>query len=431
MRTLVKNKRLTILIRTALAVVLVLLAGALAVRLYGKAKLDKAHKDAESAWRDEAPSRPANSLGEKDAIVWLAAGGRAAVIEGDARDRLADLASALKQPDLSTAQISQAEVLLDTNAPAITLLHRAEGLQASASPLFTPGGDWWKYDISKFTESITTGRLLALEARLAWRKGDWNRFFNSARLLAIWSQALESDPSSQSESNASMWLGTASEGLLTAALREAAQSPTCPLSMAINLPGLVPETDLLMPWRAFLHGQVKVAEDPYDDQVDARVLWPEMNGPEAFLDNLLLGDWIHANFIEYNVRLAMVSMKPYAREKDAIPGGFSVPSLRGKTWMPNSYLKGNLARLQGTLAQRQLAKAALEALAARQRLGYWPEASALPLGPDSFTGNPLRYEIMPDGVLRLSCPGLAALYAASPRDSGFKIADTWTLPAAR
>jgi hypothetical protein len=420
MRTLVRNRRLTILIRIVLSTVLLLLVAALAIRLHGKANLDKAYKAAESAWRSEAPSRPATSLGEKDAIVWLAAGARAAVIEGDARYALADLASALKQPELSTAQISQAEMLLDTNAPAITLLHRAEGLQA----LINPSSEFEEFDIVR---ALYASRLLALEARLSCRKGDWNRFFSSVRLLSIWTKALESDPASLMLPTP-LWLGAASEGLLIGTLREAAQNPALPRSMAINLPGLVPEADLLMPWRAFLHGQVNVAEDPYHNPVDAKVLWPEITRPEAFLDNLLLGDSIHANFVEYNARLAMASMKPYARDKEDIPDGFSVPSLRGTTWIPNGYLKGSLARLQATLAQRQLARTALTALSARQSPSHWPKASALPLGPDSFTGNPLSYEIMPDGALRLSCPGLAELYAASPRNSGIKIADTWTLP---
>jgi hypothetical protein len=416
METLVKNRRFSLAIRVLLVILIIVLASVLIVKVCGIVKVNKAYKISEGVFKETSSATPPRDLGEKDSLVWLAAGGRAAVLEGDSREVLYELSNPFKQPHLSSEQIAKAERLLAANSSAMTMLHRAEGLEAGTNPRVwrSMGGVYALY----------TTRLLALETRVAIRKGDYSRFFSSARLLTVWVEALQGEPGDAEVEDSSIAIGASCENFLISILKEAAETPGFADNFTAEARNLVPKSDPLRVWRSYLHTLVWLSENGDEKGPVFFEIRPEdENFAERFINNHMFNNYLLASYIEFYSSLANASRKPYSKENTTVPMGYFFPPFKGyKVWEDKF-----LGRIECVLAQRQLAKAAIEAIVARNSTGKWPDATALKPKDNPWTSSEFVYETPADGSLRISYKGLLELYNYCSPHSQTRVVETWNL----
>ena len=409
METLVTNKRLSTAIRILLVLFILISVSVLVIKVRGIVKLNNAYKVSEGIFKETVPDSPEKELGAKDALVWLAAGGRAVMLEGNFRDILYNCSNPYNMKQLSPAQIEKIEALFEANDAAMMLLHKAEGLEPGMNPrIWTGTGGLY---------ALYTSRLLALEARVAIAKGDYKRFLSAARPLAVWAEALQGKPWTAEFDDSSLALGLSAEAMLTGIVHEAVETPGFSSNFTAEAEKIIPGSDPLRAWRCYVHTLARKFEEGDKE-------WLQVFEGGDFTDDSLFArtnrylftNFIKAEFINYSRELVISSRKPFEK----------VPKADEATqdW---SWQYKFLAKIQCTLAERQLAKAAIMAVIAMNESGKWPEESRLGLKDNPWTLNRFVYSAGPDGNLTLSCEGLQNTYSAVGYNSPFRMAEKWEL----
>lgn len=428
MSVLIKNRPASIIIRIMLILVVAILAAVLAIKLYGKRELNKAYEHLAKMSKETAPAGQPGTPREQDAIVCIAAGAKSFVMDAPKIEKLKDYANVNKHPDLTSGQIAECESLLAESELTIKMIHKAEGMISLSKPISSWGITFTNIPDNAPQEMLVPSRLLSLEARLAWRKGDAETFVRSMNLQAKWMEAFNSDQTDPMGIEYSQIFGAISENRYMAVLRETFQAGRMTPEMAARILEAFPREDL----KKHLHDHfIRVASragkgypEPYNYFIDIR------EGYEWWrLYSFILGDLANARAMEYFLKTAEACDETYDKAKKSAPSGFFMPTFLGMKWYGESY-GGYIGNIHATMAQRQIAKACLTAIIERGRTGEWPSSSSLPSDMDSCTCGRLKYEIKADGSLKLSYPGMVKLCGPKTDKAwNWRISEEWTIPA--
>jgi hypothetical protein len=413
METLVTNKRLSTTIRILLVLFILISVSILVIKVRGIVKLNNAYKASEGIFKETVPDSPEKELGAKDALVWLAAGGRAVMLEGDFRDILYNCSNPYNMKQLSPVQVEKIEALFAANEPAMMLLHRAEGLEPGMNPhIWTGTGGLY---------ALYTSRLLALEARVAIAKGDYKRFLSAAQLLAVWTEALQGKPWTAELDDSSLALGLSAEAMLTGIVHEAVETPGFSSNFTAEAEKIIPGSDPLKSWRCYVHTIARKLEEGDRE-------WLQLFEGGDFTDDSLFArtnrylftNFIKAEFINYSRELVLSSRKPF----DKLPKADEAT----QDW---SWQYIFLGKIKFVLAERRLMEAALRAVASMNSTGRWPNKSALGLDQNPWTINDYICKTGADGTLTISCEGLQELYKSWMKQSPFGVEEKWELKAVK
>lgn len=430
MSVLIKNKPASIVIRITLILVVAVLAAVLAIKLYGKRELDKAFGHLAKVSKETVPVGQSLNPGDQDAIVCIAAGAKSFVMDTPKIEKMKDYANVNKHPELTSGQIAECESLLAESELTIKMIHKAEGMKSFAKPISSWGITFLNNPDNAPQEMLVPSRLLSLEARLAWRKGDADSFVRSMNLLSKWMEAFNSDQQDPLMNQYSQIFGAIAENRYMAILREAVQAGFMAPDTASRILEAFPREDL----KKHLHDHfIRIASragsdypEPYNYFTDLR------EGYEGWrLYDFVLGDLANARAMEYFLKTAEACDETYDKaEKDA-PEGLFMPTFRGMKWQCDSYGR-YIGNINATMAQRQIARACLSAIIERSRTGEWPSSSSLPADADPCTCGQLKSEIKPDGSLKLSYPGMVKLCGPKSHKAwNWMISEEWTIPVPR
>lgn len=377
------------ILRLLLALVVLVLAAALGLRLYGQYRLAQARKLADQVfagitWESCAPPAVA---GSDDATPLLQAGAVAWMVVGDDRSFLERLSTRLGST-WSPEERQRARSLFAKESAALELFHRAGELLFPAGSLF--GGPDDQAGDRILLGFIRSARLLAVHSQLAWQAGDHCQSWRSLKALAQLSASLQ-----HTNTVIGLILGVGAERLLHLALHPLLEDPAISADWLGKIAALVPRDDISHRWRCVL---LRERTRLYRDfgQFGFHIAGPH---------------W-EAGFLNLLAKLAGVMETPFGHH----PGWIPTPPLwrdgpAATFTAPNLISAG--ARLQHLAASRQLLLTALALrLQALTTGAYPPSLVDLPGAnrPDLFTGKPFQYAIEDDGSANLSSPDMAELY---------------------
>ena len=410
-------------VRVVGVALVVVLAGLLALRIYGNRRLTAAEREfmANVGPMAGPPDGSASVPDEENAAIYLRAGAEAVVLPGGDKAAAAELT--VGDPTRWNAQqVTEVRRILTANAPALELLHRAAGMTKSSFGLVDPANvvEDLKTKLP-LLKLLWAQRLLWLDAHLALRDGDMVRLADDARAMSVMAAALERETPLIAE-----LVGIAAEKILLGTVADAVANPHLDEAAVSNLSRVLLDVDLRAAWRRSLAFESKVP-----------------GGLQAFEGgSKTRGDLIRrvvylaapsywdAPYVEWMARLAEAVDVPYASRLS------SLTEQRPRSGLsPLAASIANLTQAAGRnqviLSERRLARLALalrrQALqtgAYPGSLAAFPEAGAA----DPFTGERLTFTLRPDGAARLSVPSGVELWDRMQKRVGFPGPFTWELP---
>ena len=398
-----------------LGVVLVLvLAGGLAVRVYGKRRLAVAETHRAAALAPyTAKDLSALPVPENEnAAVFLRAGALA-LVTTTAEAGLVGQAALKPAAQWLPEERAAVERSIAANAPALQLLQRGANLSRSS---FGPTAADLQSGMDSRTlpllALVRAARLCVADGRLALDSGDEVRLLRSAGVLAAIGRSLDAEAPLIAK-----LIGIAAERMFLGLVRQAAATPAMAPRTLDALDRLVGTSDLRTEWRRALAAEHALwtaaggeskrgGDDPGEDAG-----WG-LGG----LRRLVLGPLQEALAVEALADLAPAIDAPYAGESErpsATLGGIGRywTSLTAAPVVPN--LRNSAGRLQATLSQRRMARIALALRLHAASTGSLPDSLAsIPesAGADPFNGEALHYVRRADGSGLLELPGAEAAY---------------------
>ncbi|TAM48791.1 MAG: hypothetical protein EPN53_09005 [Acidobacteria bacterium] len=444
------SKALRLTVRTAGVVLVVVLAGFLALRIYGNRRLAAAEREFTAKVGPMAgnPYASAKVPDDENAAILLRAGAEAVVLPGGDKPLAGDL-TMIEAKRWNAQQVTEIRRILAANAPALELLHRAAPMTRSSFGLVDSVNEAEELDMTstrlglagpvKETEKFKAKmpilkllwgqRLLLLDARLALHNGDWQRFLTDAVSMSTMAVALERE-----SPLVAVLIGIAAEKILLTVTSEATARPDVSLETLRSLQSLLPETDLRATWRRAL----LVSAVGTDRRVAAVRADPKRMGEEGFgvkgrLLELLFGGIFAAQQRELYSDLVGVVDQPLGSNPRWADRGKARPksmfSVFESVMFPE--LAGSGGRVQSTMSLRNLADVALKVRIEGLRTGaYPPTLAAYPeaMRPDPFAAKPLSYVLRPDGSAVIAVRDFVVLWkrvSVGPVAQPF----SWELPA--
>lgn len=430
MSVLIKNRPASIVIRITLILVVAILAAVLAIKLYGKRELNKAFDHLAKMSKEVASTGQTENPGGQDAIMCIAAGAKSFVMDAPKVEKMKEYANVNKHPDLTPEEIAESESLLAESELTVKMIHKAEGMMSLSKPISSWGITFTNIPENAPHEMLVPSRLLALEARLAWRKGEADSYVRSMNLLSKWMEAFNSDQTDPLGNQYSQIFGAITENRYMAVLREAVQAGFMTPDMAFRTLEQFPKENL----KKHLHDHfIRVASragkgypEPYNYFTDIREGYDWWR-----FYSFVLGDLANARAMEYFLKTAEACDETYDKAEKNAPSGVFMPTFIGMRWRGDGGGYGRyIGNINATMAQRQIAKACLTAIIERGRTEQWPSSSSLPADMDPCTCGRLKYEIQADGSLKLSYPGMVKLCGPYTHKAwNWMISEEWTIPA--
>jgi hypothetical protein len=411
-------------VRVVGVVLVVALAGLLALRIYGNRRLAAAEREFRANLGPMAGNSYASPTvpDEENAAIYLRAGAQAVVLPGGDKALAAELTT-LVFKRWNPQQVSEISRILAGNAPALELLHRAAGMTRSSFGLTDPANvDEDLKDKLPLLKLLWAQRLLWLDAHLALRDGDTVRLLDDARAMSEMAAALERETPLIAE-----LVGIAAEKILLSTVADAVASPHLDGTAVSGLSNVLLDLDLRAAWRRSLAFEFKL---PGVSQVVRGELERKRNIVRSTI-YLAAPSYFDAPSVAWMARLLVAVDVPYGTRLLALAqqrpqSVFSPLAIR----TPNLVQAGG--RNQVILSERRLARVALalrrQGLATGaypDSLDAFPEASA----PDPFTGEHIVYTHRRDGSAELSVPGGVKLWERMQKNVGFAGPFTWELPA--
>jgi hypothetical protein len=389
--------------------VLLALAGSLALRVYGDRRLARARSALEqqgvslSLASYELPEVPK----EENAAVWFQAGAAAVVLSRE--DRTLMFASArLPSQEWDDERTQRVRALLAVNHGALETLHRGAPLSRSSFEVEYRKGASARMPGSGLR---TAAGLVVAEGRLALRDGNEQVFLLAESTVSRLADAMTREPV----------LITQIEGdyvekhALFLAVEVVAGAKDFPHALA-RLGDALPTGDRLAELRRSLGCEAAMMSTMFDA---GRELDDLLVGPDGSWHTLSLlnasgyARLIHAALVEASLRQRTVIDAPL---ETLLAFAWQRP-LRSR-W-PHRWLAETLSPVAGrvaletrlTLAARQLVRAAIDVRAAGLRDGRYPATA--PDGtafsqPNALNGRPLRYTRDGSGSARIEIPGVTA-----------------------
>ncbi len=411
-------------VRVVGVVLVVALAGLLALRIYGNQRLAAAEREFTANVGPMAghPDDSASVPDEANAAIYLRAGAEAVVLPGGDKAAAAELT--VGDPTRWNAQqVAEAGRILAANAPALELLHRVAGMTRSSFGPVNPANvvDDLRSKLP-LLKLLWAQRLLWLDAHVALGDGDTARLVEDARAMSVLAAALERETPLIAE-----LVGIAAEKILLGTVADAAANPHLDEAAVSDLSRVLLDVDLRTAWRRSLAFESKVpgglqafegSSKPRGSLIRSRIVY--LAAP-SFWD---------APYVEWMARLLKAVDVPYASRLS------SLTEQRPRSeFSPLAASIANLTQAAGRnqviLSERRLARLALalrrQGLATGvypDSLDAFPEASA----PDPFTGEHIAYTHRRDGSAQLSVPGGVKLWERMQRNVGFPGPFTWELP---
>ncbi|MFH1177230.1 MAG: hypothetical protein V1750_07465 [Acidobacteriota bacterium] len=392
------------------ALILIALAGSLALHLYGQRRFRLAKERFEAVTGPIelfVPARPVLSP-DQNAATWLVAGSEALVWSGEERYLIGELT--LKPfAAWSAAERETLRAVLNRNRATFEILRRAVPLAAADFGITYEEGVRAK--LPPLLKLLNAARLLLLEARVALANGDPAAALAGLSIVSRLAPALE-----QERATIVLLVGISSERIL---LTVAAEATAAPASWAAEpafldaLAATLPGTDLVALARQSMldNGRAMLSTAggslPWGPQSA-----PERTGWRDKVGRYLFGGLRDAESLAVSLELAEKTSTPWGEE----PGLFAPLPKSSWLWRLSSQMEASpkglravAGRAQLALAQRQLVSTAIALRRQAATTGSYPsDRPNLPaLGrPDPFTGKRLLYRPAADGTLQiaLDCP---------------------------
>ena len=419
-------------VRVAGVALVVALAGLLALRIYGDRRLAAA-KRAFAAKAGQGAGNPYASPivpDRENAAILLRAGAEAMVITGNERAQ----AGEMTMTPVEAWTPEQRDFLhryLESNGPALELLHRAAAMTRSSFGLRDPVNEVEELRVRlPLLKLLTAQRLLLLDARTALLTDNRERFLADARSMATMAVAIERE-----SPTIAVIIGLAAEKIFLTAASEATARPDAPVETVRSLQALVPDNDLRAVWRR----TVETDAFAIDRRVAAGHARPGMaaeegSGWRASLLQLCCGDIFNAQVWKLRAELLDVVDQPLGSSPAWADRGKASPRsifpVFELVMFPELARAGG--RVESTMSLRNLGNVALkvrlrglETGAYPQTLADYPEAQRA----DPFAARPLSYLRRPDGSAVIAVADFGLLWSrisdAGVRGQPF----TWELPA--
>ncbi len=405
------------------------LLGALAIHLYG------AHRLADVSRRYEREVGPLSTRAfvrpkiaiEDNAVTWQRPGILAVVFfTGD--QALVGSLSAKPFSDWSRDDIAKLDALLERNKPALALLERSRGMQASNWEIPYDQGTTAK--LPNLLAAINAAKMLAARGRLALGRGDRETAVAAAETLGALARSHESEPAT-----IVLLIGFAIERLQLTLVHELTASADTTRTELTRIDASICEEDEIGAVRQALRGSAAaIVQDV-----------PEVS--ETILTELHTALHRRIRRALANV-VAAVAVEAHQTAEKHIGGPVRAPlpdtsagPPRGGWWtaLHDSYapnIASVSARATATASARDLARLAIALRCAALLDGRYPATLPTITGvptDDPLTGGPRAYEIRADGsaelrstttaeIIRSISPGLQLPFDALYR---------FTLPAPR
>lgn len=411
-------------VRVVGVALVVVLAGLLALRIYGNRRLAAAEREfvANVGPMGGNPYASPSVPDEANAAIYLRAGAEAVVLPGGDKALAAEFTS-LDRTGWNAQQVTEIRRILAANAPALELLHRAAGMTRSSFGLVDPASvDEDLKTKLPLLKLLWAQRLLWLDAHLALRDGDMARLADDARAMSVMAAALERESPLIAE-----LVGIAAEKILLGTVADAAASPHLEAATVAGLSEALLDLDLRAAWRRSLAFEFKL---PGASQVVRREL-ERKGGIVRSAIYLAAPSYFDAPSVAWMAHLLVAVDVPYGTRLAPLAqqrprSVFSPLAIR----TPN--LIQAVGRNQVILSERRLARLALALRRQALQTGTYPDSLAafLEAGAlDPFTGERLTYTLRPDGSAQLSVLGGVKLWERMQKNVGFAGPFTWELPA--
>jgi hypothetical protein len=417
-------------VRAVGVAVVVALAALLALRIYGGRRLAAAER-AFAAKVGPTAGNPYASPPVPDdanAAIYLRAGAEALLLPRE-HAKVGDLTLA-PAAAWTPEQWEFLRGLLARNRPALELLHRAAGMTESSFGLRDPANEAEELKTRlPLLKLLWAQRVLFLDARVAERDGEPERFLLDAGSMATMAAALDRE-----SPMIAMLIGQAAEKLFLATVSEVAAQSEVPAQTLRKLQGMLLTNDLRAHWRRSL------LADAYG--IDRRVAsgrtepngqggaWTLLKGRAL---ELCCHDIFTAQQRELYADLVGIVDQPLGSGPRWADRGKAKPTspfgVFEAVMFPALARAGG--RVQSTMSLRNLADVALKVRIEGLRTGgYPPTLAAHPeaMRPDPFAAKPLSYTLRPDGSAVIAVPNFVLLWKrvsdAGPGSQPF----SWELP---
>jgi hypothetical protein len=409
--------------------VLLALAGSLALRVYGDRRLAKARNALEQQGVSlglasyDLPEVPK----EENAAVWFQAGAAAVVLGKE--DRTFMFASArLPGQEWDDERTQKVRALLAVNHGALETLHRGAPLSRSSFEVEYRKGASARMPGSGLR---TAAGLLVAEGRLALRDGNEEGFLLAERTASRLADAMTREPAMITQIEGDY----VEKHALFLAVEVVAGPKDFPHALA-GLGGALPTGDRLAEVRRSFGCEAAMMSTMFDagGQFDDLLVGPD--GSWHTLSVLNASGYarlIHAGYVEASLRQRTVIDAPL---ETLLAVAWQRPP---RSRWPHRWLAEVFTPIMGhaalgarlTLAARQVVRAAIDVRAAGLRDGRYPaitpEGTAFSQ-PNALNGRPLLYTLAASGSARVEIPGVTAKRLWDPHGRPLLAVD---LPAPR
>lgn len=428
MRPLRRNVGLALAILVLLALALPLGYRALGRRAAAQAAADLAAEVGPLALarcgRSDVPAA-------ENAAHWIQAGATAVALEPSDSALLRELR---RQPlmEWSAEQRAQASEIVERNAEALVLLHKAASFERSSFGLdFSLG---YSMPIPNLQAVLNGGRLLLAELGTKLVRGDVDGSLRSQRAIRSLARACQLESPAVFQFIGLALERLAWQGLQELTLAAEAQVEGAPALAEFRRPLLDTSLDEQLRRSVACEATVSLT-------VTASDLMRDLDVP-AWIRPLVpyLKDRAGARDMDYS-RLAM-SLYPRHSAAEILggsgrahvllsrpaPGVLNLPAYYGG-WIPNA-----IHRFKATESLRQLGSLALDLRQAALASGRYPaDLTEHPVaGANPYTGGPIAYHLEPDGSAWLEVPGASALWRSNnpstPSSENLGPSFVWRLP---
>jgi hypothetical protein len=412
-------------VRVLGVVLVVALAGLLALRIYGSRRLAAAERRFAAAVGpvEGNPCASDRVPDEQNAAIYLRAGIDATIFLDDDVPLVDDLTVT---PPLNWTESQRAGLrrIVARNAPALELLHRAVGLKRSnfgiadfAHKMEKPG------PLPMLLKAMRVQRLLYDESLLALQERDFSRALSSAEVMSAMAAALEREPLLIAH-----LVGIACEKMFLELTADAVAMPTVNERSLAAVEDQLVDVNLDQAWKRTLACEFRL---PSRRKIVER---PSM--PQAVLQRIryaLLADYLDALYVERMADLASAMRSPCGDGLARLAGA-SPRSSSTVLSMFTGHLVNAIGRYQVVLSERRLARLAVALRRNAVQTGAYPTSLAsFPEARerDPFTGGQLSYTLRPDGSAQLAVPDGVKLWDRMNPNIHNPGPFTWELPPPR
>lgn len=380
----------------AAAVLLLLLGLALALRLYGRARLasESARFEAEVGSLDPGDYTLPPVPDDENAARYYAAAAQGLALTKEEREAFSAVTILEPGEPIPEALLPTIRGAIERNSPVDALLERAASLEKSTYGVrYADGAD---AHLPNLLELVYLGRFLAVRGRIGMQLGDEDHLFRALRDLGGLAEGMQREPSL-----ISVLVGIAVERFHWSLVREAVldshRAPSSPERLLAASPRVDPRGSIRRAIgleAAIAVDSIRAGRFPRFATGDRgqRIVWP-IHWFTDFIASQFLGVYMH----QWRV---LGSPYPEARRV----GLDQRPPFLGP--VPN--LVATSGRASGTAALRVLARAAVRATIHRRETGDWPPDPVAVEGASDivgFVGTRPEAEVRSDGTLVLTVPG--------------------------